>query len=76
MKTVGYRILPTPAVRPSGKRLRAACAINDPVGVLLPGGRIAAPKGVYRFRTLSEANRQQDVWLAEAMSEAQAARGR
>jgi hypothetical protein len=41
---------------------------------LLPGGRIAAPKGIYRFRTLDEANRQQAAWLAEAMAEARAAR--
>jgi hypothetical protein len=66
--------MPTPALRPSAARLRAACAINDPLPALLPGGRIAAPKGIYRFRTLSEANRRQQVWLAEAMAEARALR--
>jgi hypothetical protein len=35
---------------------------------ILPGGRIAAPKGVYRFRTLDEANRMEAQWLAEWMA--------
>jgi hypothetical protein len=73
-KTVGRRVMPGPALRPSAAQLRAACAVNDPLPALLPGGRIAAPKGIYRFRTLDEANRQQAAWLAEAMAEARAAR--
>ena len=74
MRTIGHRICPELAARPSGERLRAAAAINDPLAKLLPGGRIAAPKGIYRFRTLDDANRQQQAWLAEAMAEAQALR--
>jgi len=66
--------MPALALRPSASRLRAACAVNDPLPALLPGGRIAAPKGIYRFRTLDQANRQQEAWLAEAMAEARAAR--
>jgi hypothetical protein len=66
--------MPAPALRPSAARLKDACAVNDPLPALLPGGRIAAPKGIYRFRTLEEANRQQEAWLAEAMAEARAAR--
>lgn len=66
--------MPSPALRPSAQQLRAACAVNDLLLALLPGGRIAAPKGVYRFRTLDEANRQQEIWLAEAMAEAHTAR--
>ena len=57
------------ALRPSAERLQAACAINESVAALLPRGRIAAPKGVYFFRTLEEANRQQEAWLAELMAQ-------
>lgn len=74
MKSVGRRSIPGPSLHPSAAQLRAACAVNHPVRALLPGGRIAAPKGVYRWRTLDEANRQQEAWLAEAMAEARAAR--
>ena len=66
--------MPSPSAHPSAAQLRAAYAVNDPLRALLPGGRIAAPKGLYRWRTLDEANRQQDAWLAEAMAEAQATR--
>ena len=68
-KRVGGRSIPLPALRPSAELLKAACAVMEPLRALLPGGRIAAPKGIYRFRTLEEASRQQDVWLAEAMAE-------
>ena len=74
MRTIGTRSIPTLALQPSGERLRAAAAINQPLGALLPGGRIAAPKGVYRFRTMAEANRQQDEWLALAMAGAHRAK--
>ena len=76
MRTVGRRIVPEPALHPSAERLRAAAAINEPLSALLPGGRTAVPKGVYRFRTLDEANRQQAEWLAQAMAEAHLARHR
>lgn len=74
MKIVGHRALPTPEPYPSGELLKFAAAVNDPVAALLPGGRIAAPKGIYRFRTLEDMNRQQEAWLAEAMAEATAQR--
>lgn len=70
MKTAGRRSLPMPQPLPSGELLKFAAAVNDPLAALLPGGRIAAPKGVYRFRTLEDMNRQQEAWLAEAMAEA------
>lgn len=72
-KTVGRRSLPELSLLPSAEQLKAAYAVNLPVAALLPGGRIAAPKGVYRFRTLADANRQQEKWLAEAMAEARRA---
>jgi hypothetical protein len=73
-RTVGRRSLPAPALHPSAEQLKAAYAINEPLRALLPDGTIAAPKGVYRFRTLAEANRQQDAWLAQAMAEARHSR--
>ncbi len=75
MKIIGRRVLPTPQAIPSGGLLKFAAAVNDPVASLLPGGQVAAPKGVYRFRTLEDMNRQEQVWLAEAMAEAAARRG-
>lgn len=76
MRSVGRRSMPSPARHPSAAQLRAAYAVNDPLRALLPDGRIAAPKGVYRWHTLDEANRQQDAWLAEAMAAARTARRR
>lgn len=67
--------MPAPALEPSAELLKAASAVNDALRALLPGGRIAAPKGVYRFRTLEEANRQQEAWLAEAMAQARVDQG-
>lgn len=75
MKTLGRRATPILATRPSAERLREASAINEALAALLPGGRVATPKGVYRFATLDEANRQAELWLADAMAEAWA-RGR
>ena len=72
MKIVGHRTLPVAQSSPSGELLKFAAAVNDPVAALLPAGRIAAPKGLYRFRTLEDMNRQQDLWLADAMAEAAA----
>lgn len=66
--------MPLPTLRPSGENLRAAAQINDALVALLPGGRIAAPKGLYRWRSLDEANEQQRTWLAEAMARARAPR--
>ncbi len=76
MRTVGRRIVREPALRPSSELLRAAAAINEPLGALLPGGRTCVPKGVYRFRTLDEANRKHAQWLAQAMAEAHLVRQR
>ena len=74
MKILGTRFLPQPETRPSGELLEYAAAVNDPLPSLLPGGRTATPKGVYRFRTLEEMNRQDEAWLAHAMAEATARR--
>jgi hypothetical protein len=73
-KIVGRRSLPLPALRPSAEQLKAAYAVNEPLRALLPDGTIAAPKGIFRFKTLADANRQQEAWLAEAMAEARPSR--
>jgi hypothetical protein len=70
-RTAGRRSLPTLALHPSAEQLKAAYAVNEPLRALLPDGTIAAPKGVFRFKTLADANRQQEAWLAEAMADAQ-----
>jgi hypothetical protein len=69
-RIAGRRSLPVPSLHPSAEQLKAAYRVNEPLHALLPDGTIAAPKGVFRFRTLAEANRQQEAWLAEAMAEA------
>jgi hypothetical protein len=53
--------------------LKQAAAINESLGALLPGGRTAFVKGVYRYRTLGDANRHQDAMLTELMAERRAA---
>jgi len=68
-RIVGRRSLPALSPDPSAEQLKAAYAINEPLCALLPDGTIAAPKGIYRFKTLDEANRQQEAWLVEAMAE-------
>ncbi len=74
MSVVGSRTLPRPAPRPSAQRLRESSAVNAPLAALLPGGRTGVPKGVYRYRTLDDADRQLQQWTAEAMARTHAAR--
>jgi hypothetical protein len=74
-RTAGRRLIPVLALHPSAERLKAAYAVNEPLRALLPDGTIAAPKGIFRFKTLADANRQQEIWLAEAMAEARRTRG-
>ena len=74
MRTVGRKIIREPALRPSAELLRTAATINDTLKAILPGGRTCMPKGVYRFRTLEEANQQQAEWLARSMAEIYLAR--
>ena len=74
MRTVGRKIVREPALRPSAELLRTAATINDTLKAMLPGGRTCVPKGVYRYRTLEEANHQQANWLAQSMAEIYLAR--
>ena len=70
VRTVGRRSLPTLSPYPSAEQLKAAYAINEPLRALLPNGTIAAPKGIFRFKTLADKNRQEEAWLVQAMAEA------
>ena len=74
MRTVGRKIIREPALRPSAELLRTAATINDTLNAILPGRRTCMPKGVYRFRTLEEANQRQAEWLAQSMAEIYLAR--
>jgi hypothetical protein len=73
-RTIGRRSLPALSLHPSAEQLKAAYAINEPLRALLPDGTVPAPKGIYRFKTLDDANRQQEEWLVEAMAEWRAIR--
>ncbi|MBI1943140.1 MAG: hypothetical protein HYS35_05680 [Betaproteobacteria bacterium] len=68
MKTVGNRSVPDISLQPSGELLKRAAAINDAAAALLPGGLTPIVKGIYRYRTLAEANRHQDEMTAAAMA--------
>lgn len=68
MKTIGSRKMPELALEPSAALLERAAAINDTLVALLPGGRTGIVKGIYRYRTLAEANRHQDEMTAAAMA--------
>jgi len=68
MKLVGRRRQPEISARPSGKLLAEGARANDAL-LSFPGGvRGFIPKGVYRFRTLAEANQHWDDCLAKAMA--------
>jgi hypothetical protein len=47
-RTIGRRSLAVMFPDPSAEQLKAAYAINEPLRALLPDGKIAAPKGIYR----------------------------
>jgi hypothetical protein len=68
MKVLGQRELPILSPFPSSEALKRAAAVNDVLSSLLPGGRTAIVKGLYRYRTLADANRHQDTMLAAAMA--------
>ena len=58
MKTVRSRHEPAIAVSASGDKLAAAARWNDEMNRRMPGGRTTAiPKGLYRFKTLEDADR-------------------
>jgi hypothetical protein len=67
MKVVGKRKLRAVELRPSGFLLRESARINEGYE-RLHGGSTFIPKGVYRFRTLHEANVHRESCLARGMA--------
>ena len=69
MKTVGHRIDPPLASEPSGELLSRSARAMEALRAF-PGGDVAfIPKGVYRFRTLEDADRHWQECLARAMAD-------
>ncbi len=73
MKTVGHRRPREIARHPSGELLAEGARVNEAL-LSFPRGDLGfIPKGVYRFRTLAEANQHWDECLAKAMARRQRA---
>ncbi|MDO9012985.1 MAG: hypothetical protein Q7U78_14465 [Gallionella sp.] len=72
MRIVGRKseLLPTSAA--SGEALMRAASFNEMMQSIMPYGKIGCiPKGIYRFKTHEEANRQQDECLVRHMAKIQ-----
>ena len=72
-KTVGTRIEPPVLARPSAERLAAGAAFCEEL-TALGGASTFIPKGVYRFRSLAEAEAQRLDALARGLAARAAAR--
>jgi hypothetical protein len=71
MKIVGHRKPRELSRLPSGQLLAEGARANEAL-LAFPRGELGfIPKGVYRFRTLAEANRHWDECLAKAMARRQ-----
>jgi hypothetical protein len=68
VRIVGHRKERFLAYAASGTLLRAGALFNDEIHRLPSGDATFVPKGIYRFKTHDEANRQQTAWLAEGMA--------
>lgn len=69
MRIVGKRKERTISLAACGELLLEGARFNDEIH-RMPGGDVAGiPKGVYRFRTHAEANRQQDAFIVAGMVE-------
>lgn len=58
--------MPTMKARLGGQLLAAGARFNEAVARLSPSTFV--PKGVYRFKSHEEANRQEADWLAQGMA--------
>ena len=74
MRTVGQRKEQPVGQRASGDQLAAGARFNDEIHRLPTGGLTFIRKGIYRFKTHEEANRQQMDCLAEGMAKIAAER--
>ena len=66
MRQVGVRREPELVAQASGQLLAAGARFNEAVARLSPSTFV--PKGVYRFKSHEEANRQEADWLAQGMA--------
>lgn len=75
MKTVGQR--PEPAISEHGSAalLQAGARLVEAAAGLPGGDSTFIPKGVYRFKTLEEADRHRDACLAQGMARLARKRG-
>lgn len=70
-RTVGRRKMPQIAMQPTAALLESSATINETLAKLLPGGRTGIAKGIYRYRTLAEADRHHEEMIAAAMAAAE-----
>lgn len=72
MRIVGRKSEPLPTLAASGEALMRAASFNEMMQSIMPYGKIGyIPKGIYRFKTHEEANRQQDECLVRHMAKIQ-----
>jgi len=69
MRTVGQKIERPLSASASGELLREAAKFNEMLQNAFPAGKIThIPKGVYRFASHEEANKQDESCLAQHMA--------
>lgn len=68
MKTVGQRREPAVSLHGSAELLKAGARLCEASRTLPAGGSTFIPKGVYRFKTLEDADRHRDACLAQGMA--------
>jgi len=69
MRTVGYRKEHPITFSASAVLLAEGARFNDEIHRLPTGNRTFVPKGVYRFKSFEEANRQDLDCLVEGMAQ-------
>ena len=74
MKVIGQRKERPVGQEASGKLLAEGARFNDEIHRLPTGHLTFMPKGVYRFKTHEEANRQQQDGLIKGMAKLEADR--
>lgn len=69
MRTIGHRKEHPITFSASGILLAEGCRFNDEIHRLPTGNQTFIPKGVYRFRSFGEANRQDLDCLVQGMAQ-------
>ncbi|MEW5775068.1 MAG: hypothetical protein AB1916_16235 [Thermodesulfobacteriota bacterium] len=75
MKTVGQRREPTISELGPAESLQAGARLVEAARQLPGGDSTFIPKGVYRFKTLEDADRHRDACLAQGMARLARERG-